>query len=575
MHIHELTIQNFRGIKSFSQTFGPGLSAIIGAGDNGKTTILDALTVLFHPNWSLNLTDNDFYEGDPETNPIRITATGADPPDELTTDQAFFAYLRGIDTTGDIVDEPDDHTPALTCELTVGADFEPTWKVICTRHPRGETLSAAKRLTFGVRRIDGSDHHLKWIRNSALHQLSDEIDGQSTDSVLRDVSRQARSTASERLSPFQAAIEAIFEQARTLRAASNTAAFSAELDADLTALTRGNISLHMNERPVSRIGLGSRRLITIGVQSLAQAGAHVLLIDELEAGLEPHRTRHLIRYLQQTSNRQVLLTTHSPTVVRELKASQLKIARRTPAHRSTGETPTETGVKDLSAGGTVTLTTPPDSVQGPIRAHTDGFLAPRVLVCEGATEVGFIRALCSHLENADPSRMSVVAPVDAGGDSKMVEPALAFYNLGYTVGVFCDFDRPKTDLSPLDDTGITLLRCDQGNAIEQQMLGTLTAAGIRVAIDHAIDEVGADKVLSSLKTGGIPHEVSMAFANKQDVDNPEQYRTQIAIAAGKGEWFKRLDRGETMAEIVLDPSLTEMTPELKAFLDKLRNWCAP
>ncbi|MBT2269835.1 AAA family ATPase [Rhodococcus erythropolis] len=75
VHIHELTIENFRGVRAFQGRFDTGLNAIIGAGDNGKTTVLDALAVLFHPNWSLNLTDNDFYDGNPEKNPILIRAT--------------------------------------------------------------------------------------------------------------------------------------------------------------------------------------------------------------------------------------------------------------------------------------------------------------------------------------------------------------------------------------------------------------------------------------------------------------------------------------------------------------------
>lgn len=567
VYIHELTIENFRGIKSFQDRFDTGLNAIIGAGDNGKTTVLDALAVLFHPNWSLNLTDNDFYDGNPEKNPILIRATIANPPEELTSDKAFFEYLRGIDhDTGEIVDEPDDHTPALTCELTVGADFEPIWKIVCDRHSDGVALSAARRQRFGVRRIDASTHHLKWVPNSALHQLSEKPDGKSADTVLREVSRTARTAAKTGLTPFDKSIKSITDQARLLRAASDSSSFSAELDADLTALTRGSISLHMDDLPVGRVGLGSRRLVTIGVQSLAQSGAHILLIDELESGLEPHRTRHLIRYLQRTDDRQIILTTHSPSVVRELSYNQLKIARRTPILRTTDGS---------SAGGAVTLISPPEEAQGTIRTHTDGFLAPRVLICEGATEVGFIRGLCNRLELDDPARMSVVAPLDAGGDSKMVAPALVFQNLGYTVGVFCDFDRPKTDLSALDHTDITLLRCDQGKAIEQQVLGTLTADGIHATIQYAISEVTRAVVISSLDSAQVPSDVRNAFVDNQTVDNPVQYQSHIAHAAGKGSWFKQVGRGEKLAEIVLDAQLTTMTEELQTFLDKLRNWCAP
>lgn len=590
MHVHELRIENFRGIRAFSQVFDQGLNGIIGAGDSGKTTILDALAALFHPHWSLNLSDNDFYQGDPETNPIRITATVADPPKALTTDKTFFAYLRGIDATESrIVDEPDDHTPALTCELTVGSDFEPIWKVICDRHPEGVALSAANRHKFGVRRIDASDHHLKWVRNSALHQLSEDTEGQSTDTVLREVSRQARATASEKLSPFKTTLDSISTQARTLRAASDKATFSAELDADLTALTRGSISLHVDQRPVSRTGLGSRRLVTIGVQSLAEAGAHVLLIDELEAGLEPHRTRHLIRYLQRTSGRQVLLTTHSPVVVRELTTGQLRIARRTPEPLPPPKDPDDdTGVDNEpvkpsgtpDAGGAVTLVTPPETTQGTIRKHAEGFLSPRVLICEGATEVGFIRVLCNDLEDKNPARMSLIATVDGGGDPQFINPAYHFRQLGYTVGVFCDDDK-NTDLTDLEAAGITILRTAPGLDIEQQILGTLTLEGIRAVISYAIEEKQADgkdsnSVESTLTNQGVSLDIARALVTNQALTDPPPNLSQlVSIAAGKGGWFKRINRGEDMASLVLDPKLTTMTPTLEKYLNDLRDWCAP
>lgn len=589
MHVHELRIENFRGIRAFSQVFDQGINGIIGAGDSGKTTILDALAALFHPNWSLYLSDNDFYQGAPEKNPIRITATVAAPPKELTTDKAFFAYLRGIDADGSrIVDEPDDHTPALTCELTVGSDFEPSWKIICDRHPEGMPLSAANRQKFGVRRIDASDHHLKWVRNSALHQLSEDAEGQSTDTVLREVSRQARATASDKLSPFKTTLDSISTQARTLRASSDKSVFSAELDADLTALTRGNISLHMDQRPVSRTGLGSRRLVTIGVQSLAEAGAHVLLIDELEAGLEPHRTRHLIRYLQRIGGRQVLLTTHSPTVVRELAASQLRIARRTPQSPLAPNDPDAVGAdrepakaSDIQdAGGAVTLSTPTEAMQGTIRKHAEGFLSPRVLVCEGATEVGFIRVLCNDLEDKNPARMSLIATVDGGGDPQFIDPARHFRQLGYTVGVFCDDDK-NTDLTDLEAAGITILRTAQGLDLEQQVLGNLTPEGIKAAIAYAIEEKKADgkdanSVESTLTNHGVPRDIARALvANKPLISPPPNLSQLVSIAAGKGGWFKRINRGEDMASLVLDPKLTTMSPELEKYLNGLRDWCAP
>ncbi len=48
------------------------------------------------------------------------------------------------------------------------------------------------------------------------------------------------------------------------------------------------------------------------------------LIDEVEQGLESHRVRHLLRVLRGADepgqSRHVLMTTHAPVVLEELKA---------------------------------------------------------------------------------------------------------------------------------------------------------------------------------------------------------------------------------------------------------------
>jgi hypothetical protein len=67
------------------------------------------------------------------------------------------------------------------------------------------------------------------------------------------------------------------------------------------------------------------------------------------------------------------MTTHSPVVLRELARKQLFVVRR--GDQSHEIIPVVTGV------------------QSTIRLYPDAFLAPSVLVCEGASEVGLIRGL--------------------------------------------------------------------------------------------------------------------------------------------------------------------------------------
>ena len=62
MQIVEVDIKNFRGIKTFKQSFyNKKLVCLIGRGDSGKSTILDAIAYALSPNWNVPFNDNDFY----------------------------------------------------------------------------------------------------------------------------------------------------------------------------------------------------------------------------------------------------------------------------------------------------------------------------------------------------------------------------------------------------------------------------------------------------------------------------------------------------------------------------------
>ena len=58
--LEHLCINHFRGIEKFEQWFGNGITCIIGRGDSGKSTILDAIAYLFSQSWTIRLNDSDF-----------------------------------------------------------------------------------------------------------------------------------------------------------------------------------------------------------------------------------------------------------------------------------------------------------------------------------------------------------------------------------------------------------------------------------------------------------------------------------------------------------------------------------
>lgn len=73
MVVRKLTIANFRGIERLEWVIPADkkLICIIGAGDSGKTTVLDALDWLLGDRWNLPISFADFKD---ESKPIIITA---------------------------------------------------------------------------------------------------------------------------------------------------------------------------------------------------------------------------------------------------------------------------------------------------------------------------------------------------------------------------------------------------------------------------------------------------------------------------------------------------------------------
>jgi putative ATP-dependent endonuclease of OLD family len=59
--IYHLAIERFRGVKTLSWHPQKGLNVILGGGDVGKTTILDAIALLLNPTNFANLLDTDYY----------------------------------------------------------------------------------------------------------------------------------------------------------------------------------------------------------------------------------------------------------------------------------------------------------------------------------------------------------------------------------------------------------------------------------------------------------------------------------------------------------------------------------
>ena len=173
MRIHELHIENFRGIKQLNWRPTAGINCLVGPGDATKTSILDAISVLLAGRWNIQFCDADFYAGDP-ANEILIEATLCEMAEDLFDSSIFGERLRGVDEHGSVVDDPiDGAEPAITIRLQVDASLEPAWSLAKDSDEDPVYLRSTQREHLTVQRLDEDAlDHLRWSRTSSLARLT-------------------------------------------------------------------------------------------------------------------------------------------------------------------------------------------------------------------------------------------------------------------------------------------------------------------------------------------------------------------------------------------------------------------
>jgi hypothetical protein len=562
--IRAITIRNFRGIKLLNWYPSNGINCLIGHGDSGKSTLLDAIDLCIGARRSVTFCDTDFHQLKVE-DPISITVTVGNLSDDLKNIDSYGAYLRGFcDLIGNIEDEPGDGLETvLSINLSVEADLEPVWCLVSDRAQAqglSRNLNWADRVRLSPTRIGNlSDFNLSWRKGSILNKLSDETADASL--ALTKAARDARAAfgdgAQEQLATALAAVQSTTDELG-IPTGGNVKAM---LDAHSISFSGGTISLHdANGIPLKNLGVGSTRLLIAGLQRKAAESSSVLLIDELEYGLEPHRIIRLLGSLgakESSEPLQVFMTTHSPTALKELSGGQLYILRR------------DNELHNCIYVGKQ------DDVQGTIRSYPEAFLSTAVLVCEGASEVGFVRGLDQH-RSATTNSPSIhalgICLVDAGGVNKIYSRATPLKNIGYAVAVLRDDDK-KPDASTeqkFKSEGGRIFFWQDGRSIEDEIFHSVCDATVVQIVEYARRIHGDDLINAHLKTVS-QNDFSIdayvaAFTPNTGTEQQRKTARQWIAKASKGSkekntsWFKNVSAMEHIGREIIAPNLAEADP---------------
>ena len=565
MRICHISIRNFRGIRELDWNAPDNsIFCFIGRGDSTKSTILEALRRAFHPRWILTFDDADFFQCDPE-NAIRIDVILVDILDQYRDLESYGHHLSGWNLeTETRHDEPGDGLEdALRIRLSVGSDLEPSWRVIRGDDDEGIPFKAVDRAKASVSLIGAlSDRHLTWSRGSLLTRLTE---ANSLSLSLAAAGRAARtaldSDRAQSLSQFDGVAQTAEQAARSLGV--NVAEhYRAHLDADKISVHRGGLALHDGEMPLRRLGLGSKRMLATGLQKHVLQAPHITLFDEVEMGLEPHRIARLLEHLKKDTKGQYFLTTHSPVVLRELTVKQLHIVH------------CQSGAIEIVAVNRPEIA---DLIQGKIRAGAEAFLAPKIIVCEGATEVGFLRGLDNYWIGKDKSSFAYqgVALFDARGASKVRPVADSLKQLSYSVAVVADSDTPdqfsNADAQALESAGVAVTLWEDGKSLEESVFADLAWEGVIASFEAACTMHGNQKRLID----HIQTQCRSGFRrDPAEWNDSPIMRSALGKAANASSWYKRQDRAQkwvaAIGQYLDDESIRDT--ELIRKLGGLRSW---
>lgn len=222
-------------------------------------------------------------------------------------------------------------------------------------------------------------------------------------------------------------------------------------------------------------------------------------------------------------------------------------------------------------------------LQGTIRLYPEAFLAKSVLVCEGASEVGFMRGVDQFVTKAGGKSMHAAGTslISANGYTNIMPRAEAFQSMGYRVATFRDDDYqpPAGDELDFQLEGGSIFKWRAGHKLEVELFVTLPVDAIAGLLERTLEDRSEGEINDQIK-GHSSNAVTLDRVRSELAKGDLSMEARLAIGKaaggnkdGKKAWFKTVGDMEDVARDFVMPSFTRSDKEFKSALVSLRRWC--
>ena len=584
--IRLLIIERFRGVRSLIWRPHPHLNVILGAADGGKSTVLEAIALLFSAAPNFGLSEFDYHNRDVDAG-FSIEAVLSVGDGTFLREEGFPAPpLQGW-LDGRITELPDElgAEAVLACRLTGTPDQETQYEIIGAGGEIRLPFSRAMRRRIGLARLgvaDRGDRDIRLVQGGALDRYlqGQEVRQTVLQAVMKtplhdqldDGPKSALTTISDgfkkRNLPHPVRLGLVGTPGVSLAASVGLTVGATDPDA----------------LPLTAWGTGTRRLAALEISTLGVSADAIAVIDEPETGLEPYRQRVFIRDLASTP-RQAFVTTHAPAVLSQAlrETSQtwrigdaLQDAKATKPPKK-GDPPPGTHSHALVAVSGV-------EIAAIASAQPEALFAKLPVVCEGVTEVGFATRLFEHRFGSGYSCRGIFC-MDAGGHYRALPVCKELIDAGFPLAAVVDDEGKKS--GGWTDVGASaiLLRWKDGACLEKAVLSALPDTMLQQVHEwadqaiqrNAVHQLGELRIELGFEKGFTAAEMFAKAGRERFLE------AIIARACPKPEgnrkprgWFKSFEGGYLLADKLLSvaPPST-LIAEIDAFLVAVEAATAP
>lgn len=419
--IYQLSIKRFRGIAELAWRPSRGVNLILGGGDVGKTSVLDAIGLLLSPTQPTTVPDTDYYGRDVESG-FEIEAVFSLPVGtgiNYQTKPSWPWKWTGSEVVVPSLDENEGAgEPVYRLRVRGTEDLELVYEIF---QPDGSTefLPISLRREIGLVRLSGDDRNdrdLRLVQGSALDRLLADKGYRSrltSELTKTDVKQDLKDSSKNTLQELDETFKKRKLPDKLDLAITGSHGLSITALVGLTANRSSSNCSHV-QLPLASWGAGTRRIAALAIAEQNQGESPIMLVDEIERGLEPYRQRSLLHQLQDGKS-QVFVTTHSLSAI---------------------SAASKAAIWYIDQNGNI------GSLESQkIAAHRkndpETFLARLTIVGEGITEVGFVTFILEKALGAFVQQYGIHIS-DGGGHEATLNLLEALSDGGLRFGGFAD-----------------------------------------------------------------------------------------------------------------------------------------